>query len=101
PVELVSGAGCYVVDSIGRRYLDAYSGVAVTNLGHCHPEVNAAVHAQIDRLQHTTTIHLTEPMIALAERLVARAPGRLSRVFFCADGSGANEGALTAARLAT
>jgi 4-aminobutyrate aminotransferase len=63
--------------------------------------VNAAARAQLDRLQHTTTIHLTEPMIALAERLIAHAPGTLSRVFFCADGSGANEGAMTAARLAT
>lgn len=101
PIEMVRGRGTSVWDSGGKEYLDFYSGVAVNSLGHCHPEVVAAAEEQLRRLQHTTTIYLTEPMIELAEKLVAKAPAGLSRVFFCADGSGANEGALVAARLAT
>ncbi len=101
PVELVRGVGTEVWDRAGRKYLDFYAGVAVNGLGHCHPEVVAAATDQLGVLQHTTTIYLTEPMIALAERLIEKAPSPLSRVFFCADGSGAIEGALIAARQAT
>jgi alanine-glyoxylate transaminase/(R)-3-amino-2-methylpropionate-pyruvate transaminase len=101
PIQLVRGAGTRVWDVEGRSYLDCCSGVATTNLGHCHPEVVAAATLQLSTLQHATTIHLTEPMIAVAERLLAKAPGALSKVFFCADGSGACEGALMAARIAT
>lgn len=100
-LELVRGAGTRVWDRHGREYLDFFAGVAVNSLGHCHPEVVAAATEQLSRLQHTTTIYLTEPMVALAEALVDVAPNRIRRVFFCADGSGANEGALIAARLAT
>jgi len=100
-LELVRGEGAYLWDSQGRRYLDCFAGVAVVSLGHCHPEVVAAAAAQLSTLQHTTTLHLTEPMVTLAERLLEVAPASLSRVFFCADGSGAIEGALCAARLAT
>ena len=101
PVQLVEGQGMAVRDDRGREYLDFFAGVAVNSLGHCHPEVAGAATQQMRRLQHTTTIYLTEPMIELAERLVGLAPADLSRVFFCADGSGANEGALIAARIAT
>ncbi|MCB2154083.1 aspartate aminotransferase family protein [bacterium] len=101
PLHLVDGKGTVVRDDRGREYLDFYSGVAVNGLGHCHPEVVEAAAQQMRKLQHTTTIFLTEPMIELAEKLVDVAPRGLSRVFFCADGSGANEGALIAARIAT
>jgi 4-aminobutyrate aminotransferase-like enzyme len=101
PIQLVRGLGAKVWDIDGREYLDFASGIATTNLGHCHPEVTAATIKQLQTLQHVTTIHLTEPMIALAERLLEKAPAGLSRVFFCVDGSGANEGAMIAARVAT
>lgn len=98
---MVRGEGAWLFDDSGKRYLDLLSGVAVTNLGHCHPRVTAAAQEQLLRLWHTTTLLTTEPMVAVAERLIARAPGRMARVFFCADGSGAVEGAMMAARRAT
>ncbi|MEQ8819633.1 MAG: aspartate aminotransferase family protein [Sumerlaeia bacterium] len=101
PLELVRGQGMTVWDREGRQYLDFFAGVAVNSLGHCHPEVTAAASAQMNSLQHTTSIYLSELPIALAEDLVRLAPEPISRVFFCADGSGANEGALVAARIAT
>ncbi len=101
PLELVRGEGVHVWDADGRRYLDFLCGVAVTSLGHCHPEVVEAAAGQLGRLQHTTSLFLSEPAVVLAERLLAVAPPGISRVFFCADGSGAVEGALLAARIAT
>lgn len=99
PVQLVSGKEMIVRDDRGREYLDFFAGVAVNSLGHCHPEVVEAATEQMRRLQHTTSIYLAEPPIELAERLADRSG--MSRVFFCADGSGANEGAMIAARIAT
>lgn len=101
PLELVRGEGAWVWDADGNRLLDMLSGVGVVNLGHCHPDVVAAAQEQLGTLQHATTLFVTEPMIDVAERLVRLAPGEMQRVFFCADGSGAVEGALAAARRAT
>jgi 4-aminobutyrate aminotransferase/4-aminobutyrate aminotransferase/(S)-3-amino-2-methylpropionate transaminase len=101
PPVLVRGEGAYLFDAEGHRYLDCYSGVTVVNAGHSNPDILAAAIDQLRRLQHTTTIYLTEPMLDLA-RLVARlAPGNLKRSFFCASGSEANEAALLLATLAT
>jgi 4-aminobutyrate aminotransferase-like enzyme len=91
---IVRGEGCELIDSDGHRYLDCYSGVGAMSLGHSHPDILAAAHAQIDELQHTTTIYLTEAMFDLAERLALLAPGDLNRSFFCASGTEANEAAL-------
>ena len=64
PVEFVRGEGAWLYDSEGKRYLDFLTGISVCSVGHCHPHVNAAVHAQNDLIQHTTTIYLN-PQIAL------------------------------------
>ncbi len=101
PPVLVRGEGAYLFDAAGRRYLDCYSGVSVVSAGHCNPEIIEAAVEQMRRLQHTTTIYLTEPMLALAKRMAELAPGELQRTFFCASGSEANEGALLLAALAT
>src|SRR3990172_6336541 len=101
PMVLERGEGCYLFDSQGRRYLDCYSGVGVTNCGHCHPDITRATLEQAGRLQHTTTIYLTEPMLRLAEALAGFIPGKCKRSFFCTSGSEANEGALLLAKLAT
>ncbi len=100
-LELVRGEGCYVLDREGRRYLDCLSGIAVTSLGHCHPEVVAAAASQLGTLQHTTSLFLNSLAVELAEQLVRIAPAGMTRVFFCADGSGAIDGAMVAARRAT
>jgi 4-aminobutyrate aminotransferase-like enzyme len=101
PPVLVRGEGAYLFDDVGRRYLDCYSGVTVLNAGHSNPEIVEAAIDQLRRLQHTTTIYLTEPMLELAAVLADLAPGDLRRSFFCASGSEANEGALLLATLAT
>jgi 4-aminobutyrate aminotransferase-like enzyme len=101
PPVLVRGEGAYLFDAEGRRYLDCYSGVTVMNAGHSNPEILEAAIDQLRRLQHTTTIYLTEPMLELAQVLAGLAPGGLRRTFFCASGSEANEGALLLASVAT
>ncbi len=98
PVAL-SGEGCYVIDSDGRRYLDASGGAAVSCLGHDHPAVIQAIKDQLDRLPYAHTSFFTnEPSEALAEHLSARAPAGLGKVYFVSGGSEANETAFKLAR---
>ncbi|MFP5405142.1 MAG: aminotransferase class III-fold pyridoxal phosphate-dependent enzyme, partial [Gammaproteobacteria bacterium] len=79
----VSGQGCWLQDSEGRRYLDASGGAAVSCLGHGHPDVKAAMHAQIDKLAYAhTSFFTTEPAEELAEELVAGAPEGIGHVYF-------------------
>jgi 4-aminobutyrate aminotransferase/4-aminobutyrate aminotransferase/(S)-3-amino-2-methylpropionate transaminase len=101
PPVLVRGEGAHLFDAEGRRYLDCFSGVSVVNAGHGNPEIVAAAIEQMQQLQHTTTVYLTEPMLELAKALAELAPAGLRRSFFCASGSEANEGALLLAALAT
>ncbi len=101
PPQIVRGQGIYLYDSTGKRYMDLYSGVSVHALGHCHPEIVEAICRQVQTLQHTTTIYLTEPIVNLAERLAGVLPGNLCRTFFCCSGSEANEGAALLAALYT
>src|SRR6516165_9433120 len=74
PPMLVRGEGAYLYDGEGRRYLDCYSGVTVMSAGHSNPEILDAAIAQLRRLQHTTTIYLTEPMLELARRIAELEP---------------------------
>jgi 4-aminobutyrate aminotransferase/4-aminobutyrate aminotransferase/(S)-3-amino-2-methylpropionate transaminase len=101
PPVLVRGEGAHLFDAEGKRYLDCYSGVTVLNAGHSNPEVLEAAIDQLRRLQHTTTIYLTQPLLDLARALAELAPAGLRRSFFCASGSEANEAALLLATLAT
>ena len=101
PPVLVRGEGAYLFDAEGRRYLDCYCGVSVVSAGHSNPDILDAAIDQLRRLQHTTTIYLTEPMLELARVVAELAPGNLRRSFFCASGSEANEGALLLSTLAT
>jgi 4-aminobutyrate aminotransferase/4-aminobutyrate aminotransferase/(S)-3-amino-2-methylpropionate transaminase len=101
PPVLVRGEGAHLYDDRGRRYLDCYSGVSVMNAGHGNAEIIDAAIDQLRKLQHATTIYLTEPMLLLARAIAELAPPPLRRTFFCASGSEANEGALLLASLAT
>lgn len=96
PVAFVSGEGSWLTDIEGNRYLDFLTGLAVTSLGHSHPAVTAAVNEQMGRLVHTSNLFYTEPMVELAEALVARSG--LDRVFFSNCGATANEAAIKLAR---
>jgi 4-aminobutyrate aminotransferase/4-aminobutyrate aminotransferase/(S)-3-amino-2-methylpropionate transaminase len=101
PPVLVRGEGAYLYDSEERAYLDCFGGVSVVNAGHCNAEIVEAAVSQMRRLQHTTTVYLTEPMLDLARAIAELTPAGLRRTFFCASGSEANEGALLLATLAT
>jgi 4-aminobutyrate aminotransferase-like enzyme len=101
PPVLVRGEGAYLFDAEGRRYLDAFAGVTVVNAGHSNPAVVEAAVDQLRRLQHTTSVYLSEPVLELARAVAEVAPAGLRRSFFCASGSEANEGALLLATLTT
>jgi adenosylmethionine---8-amino-7-oxononanoate aminotransferase len=95
PIVVDRAEGMHLWDTDGNRYLDGVSSLWVTVHGHRVPEIDAAVRAQLERLDHATFLGLThEPGIELAERLVATAPEGLTRVFFAGDGSSAVEAAL-------
>ncbi len=101
PPHIVEGKGKYLYDDKGRQYLDFFAGVTVVNCGHCNPEIIAKIKEQLDRLQHTSIIYLTEPMVDLAEKLAKILPGDIHQMFFCNSGSEANDGALELARMHT
>jgi adenosylmethionine-8-amino-7-oxononanoate aminotransferase len=95
----VAGEGPYLIDAAGRRYLDGSSGAAVSCLGHDDRGVIEAIKQQLDRLPYAhTSFFSTEPMEALADALVARAPKGMERVYFVSGGSEAIEAALKLAR---
>lgn len=95
----VGGSGIEVVDSEGRRYLDASGGAAVSCLGHGHPDVNAAMHRQIDALAYAHSgFFTTEVAEALADRLIEDAPAGISHAYLVSGGSEAVEAALKMAR---
>ena len=98
-VTIVRGEGARVWDAEGREYLDFGGGIAVVGLGHRHPAVTDAAHAQLDRLWHASNLYWTEPMLRLAGLLSDRLGG--AQAFFCNSGAEANEAALKVARKAT
>jgi adenosylmethionine-8-amino-7-oxononanoate aminotransferase len=94
-----SAAGCWITDAAGRKYLDASGGAAVSCLGHGHPDVLAAMHAQIDRIAYAhTSFFSTEVAEQLADALIATAPAGISHVYLVSGGSEAVEAALKLAR---
>jgi adenosylmethionine-8-amino-7-oxononanoate aminotransferase len=99
PPMAVGGKGIEIFDRDGRRYIDASGGAAVSCLGHGHPDVLAALHAQLDTLAYAHTGFFTsEPAERLADALIAEAPSGLSRVYLVSGGSEAVEAALKMAR---
>ncbi|ASA25447.1 aspartate aminotransferase family protein [Paenibacillus donghaensis] len=99
--QLVRGSMQYVYDELGKEYTDFFAGVSVVACGHCNPAITSRTIAQLQQLQHTTTVYLTQPAVDLAERLEEVLPGDLRRTFFVNSGSEANEGALLLARMHT
>ena len=95
----VGGRGLELTDSDGRIYLDASGGAAVSCLGHGHPAVRAALHAQLDQLAYAHTAFFTTDVAErLADRLIANAPRGISHVYLVSGGSEAMEAALKMAR---
>jgi adenosylmethionine-8-amino-7-oxononanoate aminotransferase len=99
PPVAVSGEGVWLTDSAGKQYLDASGGAAVSCLGHGHPDVLAAMHAQIDSLAYAhTSFFTTQTAEELAEHLIARAPEGMSHAYFVSGGSEGVEAAMKMAR---
>ncbi len=96
PVAFSHGEGSWVTDTEGKLYLDAMSGIAVSTLGHNHPDLVAALAAQAGRLLHTSNLYRMPQQEALADRLAALSG--MDEVFFCNSGCEANEAAIKLAR---
>jgi 4-aminobutyrate aminotransferase len=101
PLPLVEGRGSRVWDADGTEYLDLFSGILTTSLGHCHPRINERVTDQMNRLGHVSTLYATDVQVEAARRLADIAPGNLKRTFFTNSGTEAIETALMMACLHT
>ncbi|KAK8548243.1 hypothetical protein V6N13_054951 [Hibiscus sabdariffa] len=101
PLNIVDGRMQYLFDEKGRRYLDAFGGIATVCCGHCHPDVVNAIVDQTKRLQHSTILYLNRAIADFAEALANKLPGNLKVVFFTNSGTEANELAMMMARLYT
>lgn len=99
PIVFSKGEGVYVWDLEGKRYIDMVAGIAVLNLGHCHPRIVSAIKEQASKLMHTSNLYHIENQILLAEKLWELSSGYKS--FFCNSGAEAVEAALKLARKAT
>ena len=96
-LEIVRGQGSYLWDSQGKKYLDFTSGIAVTNLGHSHPEWIKQVQSQAEVLAHCSNLYSIPEQVRLAERLVSKiGPGK---ILFCNSGAEANEALIKLSRL--
>jgi 4-aminobutyrate aminotransferase len=91
----------YVWDADGNQYLDFFGGIVTVSVGHCNEAVNKKVHAQIDKLEHVSTVFANEPQVALAQKLAQITPAALRKTFFTNSGTEANETAILAARCYT
>ena len=101
PLVLDEGEGVWVRDADGVEYLDLFSGILTTSVGHCNPRVVQQSQEQMGRLGHTSTLYVTKPQVEAAERLAAIAPGRMSQTFFTNSGTEAIETAIHMAFLHT
>ncbi len=90
-----------VWDLDGREYLDFFGGILTISVGHCNPKVTSKIKAQVDKLQHTSTLYPNEAIVDLAEKLAQITPGKLQKSFFTNSGTEANEAAIMLARAAT
>ena len=97
PVAFTHGAGAYLYDAQGKRYLDALCGLAVTGLGHAHPRVTRAIADQAGKVIHTSNLYQITAQQALADKLAA--VSGMDRAFFGNSGAEANEAAIKIARL--
>jgi 4-aminobutyrate aminotransferase len=102
PLVISHAKDQFVWDADGKQYLDFFGGIVTVSVGHCNDAVNQKVHAQMDRLQHVSTVFANEPQAALAKKLAGITPGgKLTKSFFTSSGTEANETAILAARCYT
>ncbi len=96
PLAIVRGEGARLWDADGKEYVDLLAGIAVTALGHCNPEVNAALEAQARKLWHVSNLFYQEEQLELARRLLSTT--HHGKAFFCNSGAEANEACIKLAR---
>jgi acetylornithine/N-succinyldiaminopimelate aminotransferase len=96
PLAMSRASGCRIWDVDGNEYLDVLAGIAVNNLGHCHPKVVAAIQEQAARMMHISNFYVSEPQVELSKKLVELSG--LERVFFTNSGAESVEGAIKIAR---
>lgn len=96
PLTMQRGSGSWLWDTEGKKYLDYTTGIAVNNLGHCHPKITDAIISQAATLVHTSNLFNIENQSALSEMLVSNSFA--DRVFFCNSGTEAVEGSIKLAR---
>jgi len=99
-LEFERAAGVYMYDSQGRGYIDLISGIGVSNLGHSHPNVIAAIKDQLDKYMHLMVYgeYVQTPQVRFAEKLLSLLPENLQSVYFTNSGAEAVEGALKLAK---
>jgi len=95
-LALTRGEGITLSDADGREYIDFFAGIAVCNLGHCHPAVTAAIVEQANKLLHVSNLYYIEPQVLLAQKLASLCFAQ--RWFFCNSGAEANEAAIKLVR---
>ena len=88
PVLFVRGKGKYLWDDKGKKYLDFFSGISVSSVGHCHPKIVRAIKIQSEKLIHASNLYYTIPQIELAQTLSDLSLG--GKVFFSNSGAEAN-----------
>jgi 4-aminobutyrate aminotransferase len=102
PLVIERAKDQYVWDVDGNQYLDFFGGIVTISVGHCNETVNRQIHAQIDKLQHVSTVFATGPQVALAKKIASVTPnGELTKSFFTNSGTEANETAILTARCYT
>jgi 4-aminobutyrate aminotransferase len=99
PLILDRGKGKYVYDIDGKEYLDFFGGIVTISVGHCDDEITGKTGEQMKKLQHTSTLYPTVPIVSLAEKLAQITPGKLQKSFFTNSGSEAVETAILLAQL--
>ncbi len=99
PIAIKSAKGALVTDVDGKEYIDCVGGIAVNNVGHCHPAIVDAIKEQAEQLIHVSNLYYTENQALLAEELTGISG--MERVFYCNSGAEAVEGALKLARKAS
>ncbi len=91
----------YLWDTEGKKYLDFFGGIVTVSVGHANPKVINKTKAQIDKLQHASTLFPNEAVVALAEKLAQITPGDIKQSYFTNSGTEANETAVQLARIHT
>lgn len=99
PIAIKSAKGALVTDVDGKEYIDCVAGIAVNNVGHCHPAIVEEIKRQAEQLIHVSNLYYTENQALLAEELAGISG--MDRVFYCNSGAEAVEGALKLARKAS